>query len=76
MWVSVLLGLLWVQQFRSMVVVAVELVAGEVVAADELADLIGAVDDRLEVEADLGRRARLLRGRARLERELSDLLAA
>jgi hypothetical protein len=41
---------------------------------DTLGDLIGAVDDRLEAISDTGARARLERGRARLELALADAL--
>jgi hypothetical protein len=41
---------------------------------DTLGDLIGAVDDRLEAISDAGARARLERGRARLELALADAL--
>ena len=46
------------------------------VTPDELADAIDALDDRLDVEADDDRRARLRRVRAGLERRLGELLAA
>jgi hypothetical protein len=41
---------------------------------DTLGDLIGAVDDRLDAISDAGARARLERGRARLELALADAL--
>jgi hypothetical protein len=42
---------------------------------DELAELLTAVADRLEIEVDADRRARLERGRGLLERQLADQLA-
>lgn len=43
---------------------------------DELEELIVAAEDRLEHEADAGRRATLERGRRALEAELGRMLAA
>lgn len=40
-------------------------------SVDELEELLVAIGDRQDLEADQGRRARLARGRAALERELS-----
>jgi hypothetical protein len=45
------------------------------VPADELEELILAAGDRLELEGDPDRRARLQRGRGALERELGRIIA-
>jgi hypothetical protein len=46
------------------------------IAPDELEAVLVAIDDRLDAEADQDRRAVLCRGRARLERQLAQVLSA
>jgi hypothetical protein len=48
---------------------------GAGIAPDELEAVLVAIDDRLDVEADVDRIAVLRRGRARVEMTLADMLA-